>query len=172
MWIKSNWKVASSRSSLLLRICLILSLALVFGMAAQICAGQTTIASKRNHDLYISLLSQSGKLVEKDEYCVLFSKTNGGEPAQVEGVFVDFERSQPLERAVVGQVAAYSRGVRWGGQPARSVRKMRPKSTDSERRASSWEPTHGNAMQSVGAGDVAKVAASIQVGNTLPRVLR
>ncbi len=104
MWIKSNWKVASSRSSLLLRICLILSLALVFGMAAQICAGQTTIASKRNHDLYISLLSQSGKLVEKDEYCVLFSKTNGGEPAQVEGVFVDFAKQ-------VGKITGVPRKV-------------------------------------------------------------
>jgi hypothetical protein len=83
---------------------LILSLAVVFGMAAQTCAGQTTIASKRSHDLYISLLSQSGKLVEKDEYCVLFSKTNGGEPAQVEDVFVDFSKQ-------VGKITGVPRKV-------------------------------------------------------------
>jgi hypothetical protein len=64
--------------------------AVLSGAATQVCAGQTTIASKRSRDLYISLMNELGKLAQKDEYCVLFSKTNGGEPIQVEGVFMEF----------------------------------------------------------------------------------
>ena len=37
----------------------------------------------------ISLMSKSGKLAEKGEYCVLFSRTNGGKPTQVQSVFVE-----------------------------------------------------------------------------------
>ena len=59
--------------------------------ASEVCAGQSAIASKRNHDFSISLISQSGKLVaEKSEYCVLFSRTEGSESTQVEDVFVEF----------------------------------------------------------------------------------
>jgi hypothetical protein len=65
-------------------------MALILSMATQVCAGQTVIASKRKHDLYISLLSKSGKLVTaKDEYCVSFTR-KGGEAAQAEDVFVEF----------------------------------------------------------------------------------
>jgi hypothetical protein len=67
-----------------------LCIALILSVATQVGAGQTVIASKRNHDLDISLLSKSGKLVSaKDEYCVSFT-TKGGEPAQVADVFVEF----------------------------------------------------------------------------------
>jgi hypothetical protein len=89
MWIKSRG-VASSALPLLSRICFLLSLAVVFGVATQVCAGQTIIASKRSHNFYVSLMSKSGKLVEKDEYCVEFSRTKGGEPTQVGDVLVDF----------------------------------------------------------------------------------
>jgi hypothetical protein len=90
MWIKVQWKIASSVSALLLRTCTVLCWAVVFGAATQVCAGQTTIASKRNHDFYISLLSNSGKFAEKDEDCALFGRTKGGEPTQVEDVLIDF----------------------------------------------------------------------------------
>lgn len=36
---------------------------------------------------------------------------------QILGAVGQFERSLIRERAIAGQVAAYSRGVRWGGQP-------------------------------------------------------
>jgi len=65
-------------------------LAAVFGLATQVCVGQTTIASKRNHDFYVSLMSKSGELAKKDDYCALFSRTKDGEPTQAEGVFVEF----------------------------------------------------------------------------------
>ena len=90
MWIESECNVAASVSSLLSRMRTVLCVAMVFGAATQVCAGQTTIASKRNHGFYISLMSKSGELAEKDEYCALFSRTIGGEPTHVEGVFVEF----------------------------------------------------------------------------------
>src|SRR5260370_19334034 len=90
MWIESECSVAASVSSLLPRMCTVLCVAVVFVVATQVCDGQTIIASKRNHGLYISLMSKSGELVEKAEYCALFSRTNGGEPTHVEGVFVEF----------------------------------------------------------------------------------
>jgi hypothetical protein len=72
-------------------MCAALGMALIVSMATQVCAGQTVIASKRSHDLYISLLGESGKLASaRDEYCVSFSTTKGGGPAQVEDVFVEF----------------------------------------------------------------------------------
>jgi DNA invertase Pin-like site-specific DNA recombinase len=36
---------------------------------------------------------------------------------QILGAVAQFERSLIRDRAIAGQVAAYSRGVRWGGQP-------------------------------------------------------
>ncbi len=36
---------------------------------------------------------------------------------QILGAVAQFERSIIRDRAIAGQVAAYSRGVRWGGQP-------------------------------------------------------
>jgi hypothetical protein len=72
-------------------MCRVLCLAVVFVAAIQVCPGQATIASKRNHGFDISLMSKSGKLAAKDEYCVLFSTTKGGEP-HVEGVFLEFEQ--------------------------------------------------------------------------------
>ena len=51
---------------------------------------------------------------------------------QILGAVGQFERSLIRERAIAGQVAAYSRGVRWGGQPravsvddAREIFKLR-----------------------------------------------
>jgi hypothetical protein len=68
---------------------------MIFVAAAQICAGQTTIASKRNHGFDISVMSKSGELAAKDEYCASFSTTSfsttkSGEPAPVESVFLEF----------------------------------------------------------------------------------
>lgn len=37
---------------------------------------------------------------------------------QMLGAVAEFERTLIRERAIAGQVAAYQRGVRWGGQPA------------------------------------------------------
>lgn len=37
---------------------------------------------------------------------------------QMLGAVAEFERTLIRERAIAGQVAAYRRGVRWGGQPA------------------------------------------------------
>jgi hypothetical protein len=90
MWIESQREAESSVSSLLLRRCTVLCVAAVFVVATQVCAAQTTIASKRNHDFYISLMSKSGEFAKKDEDCALFSRTKGGNPTQVENVFVDF----------------------------------------------------------------------------------
>jgi hypothetical protein len=90
MWIESQWAVGFSVSSFLPRMRMVLRVAAIFGISTQVCAGQTIIAAKRTHDFYISLMSQSGKLAEKDEYCVLFSRTNGGEPTQVGSVVVEF----------------------------------------------------------------------------------
>jgi hypothetical protein len=89
MWIDSRWKGASSVSSLLPRMFTVLCVELTFGVAAQVCAGQITIASRQNHDFYISLMNKSGKLTQKSEYCVLFSPTNG-EPTQVQDVIIEF----------------------------------------------------------------------------------
>jgi hypothetical protein len=90
MWIKCRREVAPSGWSLLPRVCVVLCAAVIFGVASQVCAGQTTIAAKRYDDLYISLMSQSGKLVEKGGYCALFSRTNGAGPTQVENVIIEF----------------------------------------------------------------------------------
>ena len=89
MWIESQLKVAFSVSSHPSRMCAVLSVATIFVAATQVCAGQTTIASKRNHGLYISLMSESGELTQKDEYCAFFGTTKGGEP-HVETVFLEF----------------------------------------------------------------------------------
>jgi hypothetical protein len=72
-----------------------LCLALIFSTAPQVCAGQTAIATKRNHGLYISIFNKSGNVASaQDEYCVSFSTsfstTRGGGPAQVSDVFVEF----------------------------------------------------------------------------------
>jgi hypothetical protein len=91
MWIKSQWKVAPSVSSILARMFTVLCMALIFGVATKACAGQTTIAVKRSHDFYISLTSNAGKLVAgKNEYCALFSRTRGGELTPVEDVVIEF----------------------------------------------------------------------------------
>jgi hypothetical protein len=77
--------------SLLRTMCMVLCVALIFGVAAKVCAGQTAIASKRHHDFYISLTSNSGKLVAgKNEYCVLLSRANNGALVYVENVLVEF----------------------------------------------------------------------------------
>jgi hypothetical protein len=89
MSIESQRKVSSSVSSRLSRMCALLCVAVVFVAASQVCAGQTTIASKRNHGFDISLMSKSGELAEKDEYCALFNTTKGGK-RHVEGVFLEF----------------------------------------------------------------------------------
>ena len=87
----------------------VLLVAIVVGVTLQVCAAQV-LATKRNHDLTISLTSKAGAFDRKDEYCVLFGKTNGGEPPQVEDVFIDFsqqvgrlrERPQRLPLAANG----------------------------------------------------------------------
>jgi hypothetical protein len=89
MWTKSRG-VESAALFLSSRVCFLLILAIVFGVTAQGCAGQTIMASKRDHNFYVSLMSQSGKSAWKDEYCVVFSRTSGGEPAEVGDVLVDF----------------------------------------------------------------------------------
>jgi len=89
MWIESQRKAASSVSSLLPGMCGVLCV-VAFVAATQVCAGQTTIASKRNHGFDISLMSKSGALAAKDEYCASFSTTKSVEPAHVEGVFLEF----------------------------------------------------------------------------------
>ena len=90
MWIEAQEKAASSASSLPPSVRAVLCLAVILGVASQICEGQTTIAAKRNRDFYVSLLDKSGKLMPgKNEYCASFSRTTGGGPAQVEDVFVD-----------------------------------------------------------------------------------
>jgi hypothetical protein len=82
---------ASSGSSLLSKVGTALCVALICSVAAKVCWGQTTIASKRNHELYISLTSKAGKLVAgTSEYCALFSITKGDAPTHVEDVFVEF----------------------------------------------------------------------------------
>ncbi len=91
MWIESQCKVAFSVPSRLSRMCRVLCLAVVFVAAIQVCPGQATIASKRDHGFDISLMSKSGELAAKDEYCALFNTTKGGEP-HVEGVFLEFEQ--------------------------------------------------------------------------------
>ncbi len=79
MWIESP----------ISRICMVLCVELLLCVAGQFCAGQTTIASKRSHDFYISLMNKSGKLTQQGEYCVLFSRRRGGEPIQLQGVFIE-----------------------------------------------------------------------------------
>jgi hypothetical protein len=72
----------------------ILCVTLVLGPAAKICVGQTTIASKQNHDFHISLIyfayQQVRQMAEKDEYCALFNRTKDDEPTVVGDVFLDF----------------------------------------------------------------------------------
>jgi len=87
MWIESQLKAASSVQSLLPGMCGVLCV-VAFVAATQVCAGQTTIASKRIHGFDISLMSKSGELAAKDEYCASFSAS--GEPTDVEGVFLEF----------------------------------------------------------------------------------
>jgi hypothetical protein len=85
------WKIAFSTPSGWLRMWTGVCVTVVLGLAAKICMGQTTIASKQNHDFHISLTSKSGKLVaEKDEYCALFNRTRDDEPTVVGNVFLDF----------------------------------------------------------------------------------
>jgi hypothetical protein len=48
------------------------------------------MASKRDHNFYVSLMSKSGKSAWKDEYCVVFCTSSGGEPTEVGDVLVDF----------------------------------------------------------------------------------
>jgi hypothetical protein len=89
MWTK--WRgVESSALFLSSRVCFLIFLAAVIGVTTQGCAGQTIVASKRDHHFYVSLLSKSGKSAGKDEYCVVFSRTTGGEPTEVRDVLVDF----------------------------------------------------------------------------------
>jgi hypothetical protein len=89
MWTKAR-EVPSPLLFLLSRFCRVLWLAAVCGLTAQVCAGQTVIASKRNHNFYVSLMSKSGELASKDQYCVVFRRTSGGQPEQVGDVLVDF----------------------------------------------------------------------------------
>lgn len=35
-------------------------------------------------------MNKSGKLTQKGEYCAVFSRTKGGEPIQLQGVFIEF----------------------------------------------------------------------------------
>jgi hypothetical protein len=86
-----EWKIAGSTPSGWLRMWRSVCVAVVLGLAAKICVGQTTIASKQNHDFHISLTSKSGKLVaEKDEFCALFNTAKDDEPTVVRDVFLDF----------------------------------------------------------------------------------
>jgi hypothetical protein len=79
-----QWKVPCWRSSVAQRVCAVLGVAFVFGLATKVCAGQTAIAPKRDHNFRISLTTKSGKLVaEKDEYCAIFNRTNDDEPTLV-----------------------------------------------------------------------------------------
>lgn len=85
------WKIAFLTPSGWLRMWTSVCVTVVLCLAAKICAGQATIASKQNHDFHISLTSKSGKLVaEKDEYCALFNRTRDDEPTVVGDVFLDF----------------------------------------------------------------------------------
>jgi hypothetical protein len=89
MWTSAR-AVKSSVSFPSARILLVPFLAVVVGVAMQVSVGQAIIASKQGHNLKVSLLSKSGQLDRKDEYCVLFSRTNAGEPTEVGDVSVDF----------------------------------------------------------------------------------
>jgi ribosome-binding protein aMBF1 (putative translation factor) len=106
----ASWKIAFSTLSGWLRMWTILCVTVVLGLAGKICAGQTTIASKQNHDFHILLTRKWGKLVaEKDEYCALFDRTGDDEPAVVGDVFLDFAqqvgriRESPSERLKRGE---------------------------------------------------------------------
>jgi hypothetical protein len=86
-----EWKIAFSTPSGWLRMWRSVCVTVVLCLAAKIGVGQTTIASKQNHDFHISLTSKSGKLVaEKDEYCALFNRTRDDQPTVVGDVFLDF----------------------------------------------------------------------------------
>jgi hypothetical protein len=89
MWTKSRG-IESSALFLSSRVCFPLFLAVVFGVTTQGGAGQTIMASKRDHNLYVALMSKSGISAWKDEYCVVFSRTSRGGPTEVGDVLVDF----------------------------------------------------------------------------------
>jgi hypothetical protein len=89
MWTKSRG-VESPALFLSSRVCFLIFLAVVFVVTTQGCAAQTIMASKRDHNFYVSLMSKSGKSAWEDEYCVVFSRTSGGEPTEVGDVLVDF----------------------------------------------------------------------------------
>ena len=105
--------------SLLTNVRTILCVLLVLSVVTEVCEGQTAIASKRNHGFYISLLGKSGRLVAgRAAYCALFSGTKGGEPVQVDNVFVKFAqqvgrireipRSFPLSQNGLGRYCGYA----------------------------------------------------------------
>jgi len=70
------------------RICLIFCATAIFCVALR-CAGQRIVAAKRSHGLNVSLETRSGNIGAKDEYCVLFSKTDSGELTQIESVALE-----------------------------------------------------------------------------------
>jgi hypothetical protein len=108
MWIESPRKFVSSAPAVAPGMwAAVLCLAVMLVAANQVCPGQTTIASKRSHGFYISLMSKSGELAEKDEYCAVFGRTKGGDPAHVDRVFVELEQQVGRIRES-GQMAALS----------------------------------------------------------------
>jgi hypothetical protein len=71
----------------------ILCLVLILGAANENGEGQVTIATKRSHELYVSLVNQSGRLVAgEDELCALFGTAKSGQLTQVDDVSVDFKQ--------------------------------------------------------------------------------
>jgi hypothetical protein len=72
---------------------IILCLVSVLGAANENCEAQVTIATKRSHELYVSLVNQSGRLVAgEDELCVSFSTATSGQLTQVDDVSIDFRQ--------------------------------------------------------------------------------
>jgi hypothetical protein len=87
MWTEMWCEHASSLQSAI-RLCLIFCATAIFCVALR-CAGQKVVAAKRSHGLYVSLETRSGNIAEKDEYCVLFSKTDSGAPTQIESAALE-----------------------------------------------------------------------------------
>ncbi len=73
------------------------------------CLGQVTIAAKQNHNLYVSLQNQSGRLSDSDEYCVQFSKS--GSSVQVGDVSLQFAQQVGKVRHSPLTISLVSEGV-------------------------------------------------------------
>jgi hypothetical protein len=84
----------------------ILCAMLAFALATRACAGQKIIESKRDHDLTITLLNPSGRLMpERSEYCLRFSSIRDAKPIYVDDVSMELAQQVGRVRERVGKAS-------------------------------------------------------------------